>query len=186
MGSSFVSGPAEVISWLLLFHEDTQTINACRRMCWCITDDTSKQLIVFKQLWAPPLTFRMSTLIETILRQHTLPLWRVGHVNFYLCRRWWDCIFVLERWITLADVVAMILRAWALYNRSRFILGVLLTLYAIEVIVYLVDVVILSTQSESAGRWTWLHILHTHYITGYLPFFRSYGSCGSDVRFFVL
>lgn len=47
--------------------------------------------------------------------------------------------------------VVMILRVWALYRRSRFILGALLTLYAIEVIVALVNCVVVSTRSGSLG-----------------------------------
>ena len=50
----------------------------------------------------------------------------------------------------MVDTVAMILRVWALYNRSRFILAALLTLYATEVIIFLVAV-ILNTQNGHLG-----------------------------------
>lgn len=55
------------------------------------------------------------------------------------------------RSIILVDAVAMILRVWALYNRSKLILAILLTLYAIQLIIYATFCVILSTQSESTG-----------------------------------
>ncbi|KAH0835016.1 hypothetical protein J3R83DRAFT_10741 [Lanmaoa asiatica] len=45
----------------------------------------------------------------------------------------------------------MILRVWALYNQSRFILGILLTFYAIEIIPKLVFAVLGSTRSGSIG-----------------------------------
>ena len=48
-----------------------------------------------------------------------------------------DCEISCSLWsrlITLVEAVAMILRVWALYGRSKFILGALLTLYAIEII----------------------------------------------------
>ena len=48
----------------------------------------------------------------------------------------------------------MILRVWALYGQSRFILGALLTLYAIEVVPNLVLCVKVSTQNKSIGVWT--------------------------------
>ena len=40
----------------------------------------------------------------------------------------------------------MILRVWALYNRSMFILGALLTLYAIELILFLVDRILFTVE----------------------------------------
>ena len=36
--------------------------------------------------------------------------------------------------MTLVVTVAMVLRAWAIFNRSKIILGVLLTLYTLEVV----------------------------------------------------
>ena len=45
----------------------------------------------------------------------------------------------------------MILRVWALYNRSKSILGVLLALYAVEVIVALVNCIIVSAQNQRLG-----------------------------------
>ena len=45
----------------------------------------------------------------------------------------------------------MILRVWALYGRSRLILGALLTLYAIETIPALIFAVILSAQNGPIG-----------------------------------
>ena len=53
--------------------------------------------------------------------------------------------------MTLVDTVVMILRVWALYGRSKFILGILLTLYAIEIILGLVSCIILSTQNNPIG-----------------------------------
>ena len=42
----------------------------------------------------------------------------------------------------------MILRVWALYARSRVILGALLTLYSVEVVAYLVFCVMASAEDE--------------------------------------
>ena len=53
--------------------------------------------------------------------------------------------------MTLFDIVVMILRVWALYNQSRFILRALLTFYAIEVIVNLVYCVFFNTPNQLMG-----------------------------------
>ena len=53
--------------------------------------------------------------------------------------------------ISLVYAVVMILRLWALYNRSKFILGPLLTLYAIEVISYITYCVVLHAQNQLVG-----------------------------------
>ena len=53
--------------------------------------------------------------------------------------------------IVLIDVVVMILRVWALYGRSRVILGALLTFYAIEGIAYLVCCVMECIHDGSLG-----------------------------------
>ena len=47
--------------------------------------------------------------------------------------------------------VAIILRVWALYSRSGFILGALLTMYAIEIIPYLIFCIRFSVQNEHIG-----------------------------------
>ena len=57
----------------------------------------------------------------------------------------------------------MILRVWALYGRSRIILGTLLMLYTIEVIAYLVYSVVVTVNSSS-GMWNNTSY-HVHYIT---------------------
>ena len=49
------------------------------------------------------------------------------------------------------DAVVMILRVWALYSRSRIILGALLTFYFLEVIPYLIVCIISSTQEKTLG-----------------------------------
>ena len=69
------------------------------------------------------------------------------------------------------DAVVMILRVSALYNRSRFILGILFTLYAVELILYLVDRVILNI-TQHAGMWSVVSYLS--HMTKYLPSSRSY------------
>lgn len=51
----------------------------------------------------------------------------------------------------MTGAVAMILRVWALYARSRFVLGILLTLYAVEVVVYLVFGVMSSAEGRAQG-----------------------------------
>ena len=45
----------------------------------------------------------------------------------------------------------MILRVWALYSRSRFILGTLLALCAVEIILSLIVCAALSAQNEPIG-----------------------------------
>lgn len=42
----------------------------------------------------------------------------------------------------------MILRVWAIYNQSRLILSILLTLYVIEVTLYLVDCVLFTQMNK--------------------------------------
>ena len=49
------------------------------------------------------------------------------------------------------DVVAMILRVWALYGRSRLALGGLFTLYTTEGIAYLIYCVKVSMQNWPTG-----------------------------------
>ena len=48
----------------------------------------------------------------------------------------------------MVDAVVMILRVWALYNQSKTVLGVLLTLYTIELILYLVDSIMLTNMNK--------------------------------------
>lgn len=49
------------------------------------------------------------------------------------------------------NIVVMILRVWALYNRARHILGALFMLYAVEVITSAVACVKFSTQNMPMG-----------------------------------
>ncbi|KAF8558597.1 hypothetical protein OG21DRAFT_1077516 [Imleria badia] len=51
--------------------------------------------------------------------------------------------WMMFTFIASADLV-MILRVWAIYGRSRTILGILLTLYALEIVPF----IIISTKSE--------------------------------------
>ena len=44
----------------------------------------------------------------------------------------------------------MILRVWALYNQSHFILGALLTFYAVGVIIY-ISCVVISIDNQLQG-----------------------------------
>ena len=53
--------------------------------------------------------------------------------------------------MTLIDIMVMILRVWALYSQSKFILSALLTLYDIEVFTDLVFCVFFSTPNQSTG-----------------------------------
>ena len=53
--------------------------------------------------------------------------------------------------MTVVTVVVMILRVWVLYSRSKVILGVLLTLYVLEIIPFIVACIILSTPNEFRG-----------------------------------
>ena len=52
------------------------------------------------------------------------------------------------RCFTLLDVVVMILRLWALYNQSKFVIGFLFTFYAIKVSLCLVDCIMFVTQKD--------------------------------------
>ena len=45
----------------------------------------------------------------------------------------------------------MILRVWVLYNKSRFILGALLVLYAIELVSYVADCLLFSTKKTEGA-----------------------------------
>lgn len=47
--------------------------------------------------------------------------------------------------------VVMILRVWALYSQSKFILTILLVLYAFEVIVGLTSCIITSSHNTGVG-----------------------------------
>ena len=57
----------------------------------------------------------------------------------------------------------MILRLWALHARSKFILGTLLTLYAIEVTSLFIDYVLVDAQfpRDPASKLKLLHIAHS-------------------------
>ena len=52
---------------------------------------------------------------------------------------------------SLAGAVVMILRVWVLYNKSRFILGALLVLYAIELVSYVADCLLFSTKKTEGA-----------------------------------
>ena len=49
------------------------------------------------------------------------------------------------------NAVVMILRVWAMYGRSRIVLGALLALYATEAVVCLVYCIMKGTRIESLG-----------------------------------
>ena len=49
--------------------------------------------------------------------------------------------------MTLFDLVVMLLRVWAVYNQSKYILNILLTIYVIELVLYLVYCVMYSTSN---------------------------------------
>lgn len=65
-----------------------------------------------------------------------------------------------------------ILRVWALYSRSRIILGVLLALYSIEIILFVVDRVVFSTE-KNEGTWNSV-THHADCITGCTPIPQTY------------
>ena len=48
--------------------------------------------------------------------------------------------------MTVVTAAVMILRVWAMYNWSRIILGVLLSLYALEIVSFIITCVIISTK----------------------------------------
>jgi hypothetical protein len=53
--------------------------------------------------------------------------------------------------MTVVTAVVMILRVWALYNRSKIILGVLLAFYVLVIIPFIIACIILSTPDGSTG-----------------------------------
>lgn len=50
--------------------------------------------------------------------------------------------------MTMVIAVTMILRVWAMYGRSRSILGVLLTLYVLEIVLFIITCTIISIKFE--------------------------------------
>ena len=73
------------------------------------------------------------------------------------------------RCATLVNTVTMILRVRALYNRSRFIISILLTFYAIEVILGLIPCIQFSIQSchDFLGKEDATSCYRQGYITDY-------------------
>ena len=55
----------------------------------------------------------------------------------------------------------MILRLWAIYSRSKLVLGSLLMLYIVELILFLINYVITDTRSPS-GTLIYLHGMHNN------------------------
>ena len=47
----------------------------------------------------------------------------------------------------MVTAVVMILRVWAMYSGSKVILGVLLTLYVLEMISFIANSIVVSTKS---------------------------------------
>ena len=60
-------------------------------------------------------------------------------------------VFTSSKSSLVINTVVMILRVWALYRRSVIILATLLTLYAIEFILYFVAAVIASITIDRTG-----------------------------------
>ena len=60
----------------------------------------------------------------------------------------------------LTAAVAMILRLWAMYNRSTLILGAFLAFYTVEMILYLVIFVVLS--AHMTGMSTRAYIMNAN------------------------
>ena len=65
------------------------------------------------------------------------------------------------------NAAVMILRVWALYNRSRFILAILLILFTMEIIPYLIFCVIFSIQHQPIGMWN-MAFYRARYLLGLL------------------
>ena len=64
-------------------------------------------------------------------------------------------------WIILVGEVVMILRLWALYERSKFILGILLIFYAMEMILFFTIFVIYSKGSGNSDIGKLNRLVHT-------------------------
>ena len=60
-------------------------------------------------------------------------------------------VITSERRMSFVNAVIMIVRVWALYNRSKYILRALLLFYVAEVILVLVATLMLCTQSTPVG-----------------------------------
>ena len=75
---------------------------------------------------------------------------RVGDACFHWCRGLYvsELFTLIKRGdsMTVVTAAVMILRVWAMYNRSRIILGVLLSLYALEIVSFIITCVIISTK----------------------------------------
>ena len=48
----------------------------------------------------------------------------------------------------------MILRVWAMYNRSKLILGILLTTFSLEVVSLVIIAAVQSDARNLTGMWT--------------------------------
>ena len=53
----------------------------------------------------------------------------------------------------MVTAVVMILRVWAMYNRSRLILGTLLVLFSLEIISIIIAAAIYSDPKNLLGMW---------------------------------
>ena len=65
-------------------------------------------------------------------------------------------IYCLNMEILTRATVVMILRVWVLYNRSRYLLGTLLTLFSLEMISYTLAAVIRSNPRNLTSTFTFL------------------------------
>ena len=54
----------------------------------------------------------------------------------------------------MVTLVVMVFRVWAMYNRSRLILGALLVLFSLEVVFGIVPVALGSYPKNMSGMWT--------------------------------
>ena len=89
----------------------------------------------------------------------------MGPILFYLCSRLWDSIVIpCEMCNTLVNAVVMVLRVWALYNRSKFILFTLLFPYAVEALTLLGTALAYSISYNSYGTWHTVSY-YAHFIT---------------------
>ena len=159
VGTSFFPGPAKVL-FCASVKQETYLINLdCR--CTCL-DTCSTYPGKANDMWIGvsvlAVLISLLTLISMNSRQSSLYFLSVDLLDFHVYCRVWDFTFVVISIIMVhINVVVMILRVGALYNRSKLVLGILLTIYAAEEVTYFICNIIFIARSEgnseSEPKW---------------------------------
>ena len=64
------------------------------------------------------------------------------------------CNSLSEKQTLNVTAVVMILRVWAMYNRSKLILGILLTTFSLEIVSLVIIAAVQSDARNLTGMWT--------------------------------